>query len=115
MGCGGLSQMPVNQFFDLLTVFFRTVVAQFFFEGLTQRFDVTIFTKHQGNHQPVISRTDLPIFAVVAIEGALMPALDIGGRPFETGLSPREVRRVMLNVPRAQQAAPRNRLPRASN
>src|SRR5271170_6712082 len=101
MGGGGLLQMPVNQLSDLLCVLFGAAVSQFCFEDLAQRLDIAIFTKYQRDHEPAVSRADLPIFAVIAMKGALLPARDIRGRPLEMGVSAREIRRVMLNVSRA--------------
>src|SRR5208337_2519615 len=111
---GALLQMAVNQLSDLLAVLFRTAVAQFFFKGLAQRVDIAIFTKHQRNHEPVVARANLAIFTVIATESALLPARDIRGRPVKMGVSAREVRCVVLHIPRAQQAAARDRLTHAS-
>ncbi len=60
-----LDQLP-----HLLAVEFWPRVTKLFLEGIAQGLDIAGFTKDQRDHQPIISRANLAIGTVIAVEGA---------------------------------------------
>jgi len=70
-----------RQFSHLPPIDLRRGKPKFLFEGLFQDPDVSVLTKYQGNHQPVVPRPNLAVGALVAQKGAAFPARNIRRLP----------------------------------
>src|SRR6476659_11356806 len=75
----------LRKFRNLLPIFLRCCKAQLFLKSLLQIQNISVFTKDQGNNDPVIARADLPIAAPIPLEFSLTPARDIRRLPFVSG------------------------------
>ena len=56
-------------------------ISKLLFKGIAQGFDIAVLAEHKRNDEPIIARANLPIFAVISIEGAPTPAFRIGWGP----------------------------------
>src|SRR6185437_1124805 len=66
---------------NLLAINGRRGESQFFFKRLLQNINVAVFAEHQGNNQPVISRANLSIRAVVSGKCSSPPRSYVGRCP----------------------------------
>src|SRR5438128_5987569 len=62
-----------RQLRHLVAIHLRSCEAKFLFECLLENADVSVFTKHQGNHKPVISRSHLDVGPPVSHKSTLLP------------------------------------------
>src|SRR5512138_1101498 len=55
--------------------------AKTFFECMAYGFDVFVFAEDEGDDEPVVSYAHLAVRSVIAVEGCVLPARDVGGCP----------------------------------
>ena len=73
--------IELRQFGHLPAIDLRRRKTQLFFKGLLQNADVSVLTKDQRNHQPVVARAHLAIGPGIACERPLLPARNIRRLP----------------------------------
>src|SRR5690606_22327639 len=59
----------------------RVFEAEFFYKCLFDNVYISVFAKHQWNHNPMIGRAYLPVGSMVAHKGLRPPLFYIGGCP----------------------------------
>ena len=75
----GLHQAEQLAGFGLVAL--AALVAQVRYQGIFQHLNVAVFAEYQRDNQPVVGRAHAAVGAVVALEGAVLPAAHVGRLP----------------------------------
>src|SRR5580698_406788 len=92
--------VQIDQSRYLPPVYFRRGKPKLLFKGLLQRVDISVFTKDERYHQPIIPRADLSVASLVAQEGTIAPPPGFGRCPVEMLVILTKGSRLVRYIPR---------------
>ncbi len=105
-GCAVILQKGAH----LLAIKPGPAIAELLFKGLAQRVDIAVFAKDEGNDQPIITRADLAVLAMVAEKSTVDPSFDVRSFPGVVAVAGSESGRVMHHIGGSEQSTACDRL-----